>query len=562
MRYQPYLVLERDDGFWPVSVTTIDRLSGGGGPCLRTERDAACDPISVAELPWSSGPSSAYIDYPAKDTDPGAQRQAVLRALGGGGLGGSAQLYFFLTGRGRGSPISLQYWFYYPYNYLPARFLGHSFLNTDLHEGDFEGVSILLSARTRRPVYVWMPRHTSEGERYVWGEGALERRDEHPVGYVARGSHATYGSCGRKFRAALIEEGPAALKAHHVVFDVPDDRVSCSPEDRYELGPTLPVLNLARTAWACFPGHFGAAPHYGAPRNQYHADGPRSPLFQQKFDLDDPRACDSVDQPAAEGGREIVAGRETAEALGLAGGRLDTLFNRCQDWRQRPAEGSYLLACDQETLSAFFDSGLEDRGRQALRIGGDPAPSGPSVPAVFESREPGAVDLATIRTAQLAHPVVYVAVRDGDDLRTAEFERLELEPGQRLQLQRPNRSEWRLVDAAAPGRVVASAEVRVTRAATPPGKPTISAAVRRRASIELIFSGSGDPAVRMDALAGASRQELRDSPQLVGSVRGEASGRYRLTVPDPARAIRVLRIVASRDGAQQASAPMAVSATP
>src|SRR4029077_16404101 len=248
-RYEPDLMLERHDGFWPVSVLTIDRLrSGDSGPCLALEKGAPCTSIDTGKLPWDSGPEKAYIDYPAANTDPGAQHDAMVQALGSSAPGSEAQLYFYVTGRSRQRPISLQYWFYYPYNYLQARLFGRSVLNTDLHEGDFEGMSILLSARRHRPVYVWMPRHTGEGERFVWNEGALQRRGDHPLGYVARGSHATYESCGRKFRTAPF---------HGQVADIPDDYFSCSPGDSYELGSTVPVVNMARTWWACWPGHFG-----------------------------------------------------------------------------------------------------------------------------------------------------------------------------------------------------------------------------------------------------------------------------------------------------------------
>ncbi len=69
---------------------------------------------------------------------------------------------------------------------LPVQLPGSSLapsassLNTDLHEGDIEGMSILLSAHKRQPVYVWMPRHRDEGERFTWNEGALQRRRQSP----------------------------------------------------------------------------------------------------------------------------------------------------------------------------------------------------------------------------------------------------------------------------------------------------------------------------------------------------------------------------------------------
>ena len=148
---------------------------------------------------------------PPPTIDRDAQHDAFVRALGRSAPGYHARMYYYVTGRDPDRPVSLQYWFYYPYNYLPVHlpgpFSGATLANVDLHEGDFEGMGILLSAHKHRPVYVWMLRHTEEGERFAWNEGMLERHDTHPVGYVAKGSHATYESCGRKFRTAACLAG-------------------------------------------------------------------------------------------------------------------------------------------------------------------------------------------------------------------------------------------------------------------------------------------------------------------------------------------------------------------
>lgn len=564
VRYQPSLEIEKDDGFWPMSVLTIDKLKEhGAGPCLSMRRGEKCNPLAtVNQLPWDTDPALAYIDYPADNTDVDEQREEVrqeLRELLGGQessvpWGTRAQLYFYVTGRGRDNPISLQYWFYYPFNYLPLRTFGHSIWNTDLHEGDFEGLSILLSAQTHRPVYVWMLRHTEESERFVWNEGALKHPEGHPIGYVAQGSHATYGSCGHKYRSVRREVEGVSLP-----IPLPYDSISCSAGDRHELASTWPVVNIARTWWACWPGHFGYAPGYGQPRNNLDADGPASPLFQQKFGSSNPRPCADVDPPdPGPGDSEIVGDGEVAKKLGVAGGRLSGLFESCPDWSQRPAGGSYLVACDEATLKAFFESGLEEPGDQDLRVVGDPAPTGPTVPAVFESPDSTGVDRAVIRTHRTAHPEVYVAIRHGEALETADFAPFELSPGQKLRLKRPNDSEWQLVDLADGGSEVASARVRISHAATPPSQPAILSARRLGSDIDLRFSGGTDPATELVATAGYNRRSLDESDWRVGSVRGEPSGEYQLTIADPERHIRLLRIVASRDGSFAVGPPTVV----
>jgi hypothetical protein len=555
-RYEPDLMLERHDGFWPVSVRTIDRLgSGGKGACLAPARGASCAPIQIAGLEWDESPRAAYIDYPAGDTDIDAQHDAFAATLSKGAPGTAARMYYYVTGRDPDRPVSLQYWFYYPYNYLPVHlsgpFSGATLTNVDLHEGDFEGMGILLSAHKHLPVYVWMPRHTEEGERFVWNEGMLKRHETHPVGFVARGSHATYESCGHKFRTNSASGDLVDL--------VPDDNISCRPGDLYELGDGIGAVNLARTWWACWPGHFGSAPGYGAGggplnqvRSQLDADGPLSPLFQQKFDLNKPQPCDNASAPSeVPRDHEVLADPETAAVLGQGGGRLNDLFRSCDEWSQRPAEGSYMVACDQATLDAFFESGLEDRGSQDLRIRGVPEPTGRMVPAVFASGEPSAVDEATIETSGVAHPEVYVAIRNGGKLTTAEFSSFELQPGQRLRLRRESGSPWLLVDARS-GEEIAEANSVESEFATAPAPPRILSATRDGDEIDLRFSAGTSPATRLIVFAGAT-SELPEAGRIVAALRGNASGSYQANIADPDRHLNFLRVIASHDSLPAAS---------
>lgn len=557
-RYEPSLILEKQDGFWPVAVRTIDLLrSGRTRTCLAEDKGAACRPAHLHDLPWTAGLETSYLDYPANDRDPDAEHAVVVQALKGNAPGTGARMYYYVTGRDPGRPVTLQYWFYYPFNYLPGHLFARATVNTDLHEGDIEGMSILLSARQRRPVYVWMPRHRDEGERFTWNEGALQRSGTHPIGYVARGSHATYESCGHKFRTAQVP----------VLDDnfVPDDSFSCQPDASYELGASIPVLDLARTWWACWPGHLGYAPHHPFPLSELYADGPTSPLYQQKFDLRTPRPCEGVDSPLPpRPGQELLADPDTAKALGEGGGRLNELFRSCDDWWQRPPEGSYMAACDRATLEAFFESGLEDAGNQHLRIYGGPAPRGPMVPAVFAAPDPRAgapqgVDTATIGTDAVAHPEVFVAIRNEEKLKVARFPELTLRPDQRLRLRRESDARWLLVDVAHGGRTVAEAGVHETETPTVPKAPEILVARRRGDSIELRFSGGTDPETTFVAYAGTSRADLLDGGRSVGALSSRPSGSYELTVADPEGRFRQVRVVAFNEGALRASTPATVT---
>ncbi|MGN6557224.1 MAG: hypothetical protein ACTHLH_04340 [Solirubrobacterales bacterium] len=548
-RYEPDLMLEKQDGFWPVAVRTIDMFrSGATRTCLAKQAGAQCSPTHIRELPWASGSASSYLDYPAGSHSVDAQREEAVQALKSNAPGTDARIYYYVTGRDPDRPVTLQYWFYYPFNYLEAHLFAGASVNTDLHEGDIEGMALLLSAHKHLPIYVWMPRHREEGERFAWTEGALQLQEgDHPVGYAAKGSHATYESCGRKFRTALVAGG----LADNIV---PDDYFSCEHGAGYELGAGVPAIDLARTWWACWRGHLGDAPHNPSPLSEIYADGPTSPLYQQKFELREAHPCTGVDPPPPpRPGQERLDDPETAQALEEAGGRLNELFRSCDDWWQRPPDGSYMVACDQETLDSFFDSGLEDPGAQNLRIEGSPAARGSTVPAVFAAPEPGGVDSATIETDQVAHPVVFVAIRDEEELKIARFPEFTLKPGQRLRLKRDSNTHWRLVDVAHGERTVRGAEVHETEAATPPQQPKIVAVERRGESIDLRFRGGANPETNFVVYAGTSREDLLEGGRSVGALEGQSDGEYELTIADPERRFLQVRVVAFNEAARAAT---------
>lgn len=288
-------------------------------------------------------------------------------------------------------------------------------------------------------------------------------------------------------------------------------------------------------------------------RSQLDADGPLSPLFQQKFDLNKPQPCGNVPAPSeVPRDHEVLADPETAAVLGQSGGRLNDLFRSCDEWSQRPPEGSYMVACDQATLDAFFESGLEDAGEQDLRVLGDPEPGGQTAPAVFASPQPAAVDSATIEAAEVAHPEVYVAIRNGRKLTTAEFPQFELQPGERLRLRRDSGSAWRLVDLES-GKTVVRTTAIESEVAIAPQPPQISSAIREGSQIDLRFSAGTAPTTRLVTFAAATRDELIEAGRIVGSVRGEASGSYQMAIADPDRRLHFVRVVASHDGLPAAS---------
>jgi len=306
-RYQPTLEVSVADRFWPVSVGAVLHDIGPDGtrPCLvRPTVSAACNP--VASVPATGLPTD-YLRYPttanvkasALTENPAAQFRAfeagqhtstgpLRRWLADPGIldpWRTAQLYFYyggpvhFAGIGGQLPawptvkavftpgddpsssdglIGLQYWFFYPYNYYPV--VTRSSLmngapvagdveNVDLHQGDWEHVTVLLDQHTLQPVALYMARHANEGQFYYWnspkltfdGSGKL-----HPIVQAAIGGHPSYpNTCGGQKRST----GGGALY----------DWVVCGGGRFAFRAYNTPLVDLGQTPWACWPGHFGEA---------------------------------------------------------------------------------------------------------------------------------------------------------------------------------------------------------------------------------------------------------------------------------------------------------------
>jgi hypothetical protein len=319
-RFQPTVEVTVADRFWPVSVASVledrgaagyGRLHGGHrGTCLVHQGQCVHSPPTLADLTPVGAGGSDYLDYPATldHGDPTAQFQAFIR---GQGLPErttddwlsqpaaldpwrSAQIYFYDAGIGgygaryHGAPPglrNLQYWFFYPYNYyptvvaprlMPSSPIAADLSNTDLHEGDWEHVSVLIDPKTSEPRYLYMARHDDEGQALPWNSPLLSFDDGHPIVQGALGGHPTYPNrCGDYPRALLK--------------DAVSDWVVCGSGRFAFPASTTPLVDLARTSWACWPGHFGEAtpkqvrdgklPEYD-PRKYVQVAGPLSPLRQ------------------------------------------------------------------------------------------------------------------------------------------------------------------------------------------------------------------------------------------------------------------------------------------
>jgi hypothetical protein len=155
----------------------------------------------------------------------------------------------------------LQFWFFYLYN-------NKAFLGFGLHEGDWEMVQVRVGA-DGRPDSMGFAQHT-HGQRCPWG--AVERRGERPIVYVARGSQASYPFAGR-------HDAP-------VVPDQADGKGA-------EVLPALEMIADDPPGWVAWPGRWGSS----KARNKLESNSPRGPAHHDKWN--DPQTfheeCDEID---------------------------------------------------------------------------------------------------------------------------------------------------------------------------------------------------------------------------------------------------------------------------
>jgi lysophospholipase L1-like esterase len=424
--YQPELVLDRHDRFWPVPVETLfsvrDRRSTicrlvAAGDCLRLG--------TPGEFPWTGGQGES-LEYPAADNDLEEQHDQMVAALGSADPEASAAEYYLVHRTPQG-PISIQYWFFYPFNYQPNEISSGGY-----HEGDFESIGVLLSA-AGEPRYVWMNRHNEEGRAFPWSDDALSRPEGHPRVFAAQGSHATYENCEGQVRPFDIE-------------GLLDDHPTCDAARQLHLMPEVtPLIDLSRVGWACWQGLFGhrngGLGIYEGTNKFLIADAPRSPLRQQKFGGIEKQPCDGLADPGGRDGpgEEVLEeGPGVPATLRRGASPLENAIDECSDWEKPATSGIYIVACDRHGLKRYVKSGLEDPGRAEVRIearGSSAPPADPlPVPAVRRNRHGAHLSDWRISARRKATVTVYASCPSKEGVVAARFENVVLEPGKPLTL--------------------------------------------------------------------------------------------------------------------------------
>jgi hypothetical protein len=148
--------------------------------------------------------------------------------------------------RREGNRIALQYWLFYPANLLRGTSDAGAFWQ--MHEGDWEAVTVLLDRRGR-PQTVALSQHCA-GARREWAKAP--RRGTRPIVHVALGSHANYFTPGRKAlsRRCLPPEALALVRSYEIaLLDLVGSGRAVTPE--------VAVVTATAPSWMAFGGTWG-----------------------------------------------------------------------------------------------------------------------------------------------------------------------------------------------------------------------------------------------------------------------------------------------------------------
>jgi len=174
----------------PFMPTDVDRLFGASTVALRGPWNTT-DLVKIGPTAKDiSGLYEYHLDFPGDALDPGCDYERWAHML----LKGSTSTVYAHVATDSTAPgkLSLQYWFFYPFNDWNNK-----------HEGDWEMIQLVFDAPNAHAALATKPAEVGysshEGaERAEWGDDKLEIVDgTHPVVYPSAGSHAN------KFTAAL-----------------------------------------------------------------------------------------------------------------------------------------------------------------------------------------------------------------------------------------------------------------------------------------------------------------------------------------------------------------------
>jgi len=260
-RHAPVLVLHPAEAFAPV------RVDGFVADAALQRRTPAGWEDVAGPLP--AGGAGLRLDHRlCRAVEGPAAAPCYARAQAARGSSAAAYAAAFR----RRTHIVLQYWLWYPFNgYSPTLPAGNVW---QVHEGDWEAVSVLLDA-DGRPLEVALSRHCA-GARREWRR--TPRRGLRPLVHVALGSHANYFGPGTHPHDPRCwpRELRDVVRALALV-----DRTAAGRQVR----PRLVPVTARRPGWMRFAGTWGEDGYVHFPNNDpiAYAGSPRGPASHEQW---------------------------------------------------------------------------------------------------------------------------------------------------------------------------------------------------------------------------------------------------------------------------------------
>jgi len=188
LRYAPVLRLDSHELFVPIdrdayiADTELDERKGKLASLFAAKPTPTTLPDSEGDCKLAAKPRCFYF-LDVKGLEPPRSKPAAYAALQQQAIahGATDRVYFHVTRYDDSGDYAVQYWFLYFLNYR---------LNT--HESDWEQITLHLDP-DQKPVEAFYSSHAS-GQKRPWAK--IQKVGDHPVDFVALGSHANYFTKG------------------------------------------------------------------------------------------------------------------------------------------------------------------------------------------------------------------------------------------------------------------------------------------------------------------------------------------------------------------------------
>ena len=227
-RFAPVLRLDRRELLVPISVESYlsasDLIERRGATRVVAKTSPTVDDLDRDDDCLTDQPACTFNLDVRGANPPFVRPQAYARIQNRLLAAGAPRVvYAHVTRYDDGGDYAIQYWFLYDFNY-----------RLNLHESDWEQITIHLDS-DRQPIEAFYSSHES-GQKRVWAR--MEKEADHPVDYVAQGSHANYfkpGNPAVTLRCTPVRRQLKVCVKNRTVHDIANGKRVLRPGRDYRI---------------------------------------------------------------------------------------------------------------------------------------------------------------------------------------------------------------------------------------------------------------------------------------------------------------------------------------